>query len=66
MVYANRNGKYSEEVLIEEGRAVREKQVIARLPDPSKMRVVAKVNGRELIVFRWGRRLPLNWMLLLE
>ncbi len=44
VVYANRNGKYSEEVLIEEGRTVREKQVIARLPDPSKMRVVAKVN----------------------
>ena len=44
VVYANRQGKYSEEVLIEEGRPVREKQVIARLPDPSKMHVVAKVN----------------------
>ena len=44
VVYANRNGKYSEQVLIEEGRPVREKQIIARLPDPSKMRVLAKVN----------------------
>ena len=44
VVYANRQGKYSEEVLIEEGRPVREKQVIVRLPDPSKMRVVAKIN----------------------
>jgi len=44
VVYGNRQGKSSDDILIEEGRAVREKQVIVRLPDPGKMHVVAKVN----------------------
>jgi HlyD family secretion protein len=44
VVYGNRQSKSSDDILIEEGRPVREKQVIVRLPDPGKMHVVAKVN----------------------
>ena len=47
VVYANRatsSKSSSGEVLIEEGKPVREKQVIARLPDPAKMQVFTKVN----------------------
>lgn len=44
VVYGNRAGKYSDDILIEEGRPVREKQIIVRLPNPDKMQVVAKVN----------------------
>jgi HlyD family secretion protein len=36
VVYGNRQGKSSDDILIEEGRPVREKQVIVRLPDPGK------------------------------
>ena len=46
VVYANdadRRGS-SGDLLIQEGRPVRERQVVIRLPDPSKMRVVAKVH----------------------
>ena len=46
VTYANRNtpGSSSDGILIEEGRPVRERQAIIRLPDPSNMRVIAKVN----------------------
>jgi HlyD family secretion protein len=48
VVYANnRDGRGSSSsgtVLIEEGMPVRERQTIIRLPDPSKMRVIAKVH----------------------
>jgi len=43
VVYANDSGR-SSEPLIEEGRLVRERQTIIRLPDPKQMQVVAKVN----------------------
>lgn len=46
VVYANdrdRRGS-SGDLLIEEGRPVRERQVLVRLPDPTKMRVIAKVH----------------------
>ena len=46
VTYANRNTSTSSSdgILIEEGRPVRERQAIIRLPDPSNMRVIAKVN----------------------
>lgn len=44
VVYANENSSRSGEVLIEEGRLVRERQVLIRLPDPRKMQVAAKIN----------------------
>lgn len=43
VVYANESGRYSEP-LIEEGRTVRERQALVRLPNPEKMQVLAKVN----------------------
>jgi multidrug efflux pump subunit AcrA (membrane-fusion protein) len=46
VVHANdrdRRGS-SGDLLIEEGRPVRERQVIVRLPDPTRMRVIAKVH----------------------
>ncbi len=46
VVYANDDDRRSSngDVLIAEGKPVRERQVIIRLPDPTKMRVVAKIH----------------------
>ncbi|MEE8451434.1 MAG: HlyD family efflux transporter periplasmic adaptor subunit [Thermoguttaceae bacterium] len=45
IVYANRQGyRGNGEVVIEEGTMIRERQVIFRLPDPSKMQVKANIN----------------------
>jgi len=48
VVYANnrdgRSGSSTGTVLIEEGMPVRERQTIVRLPDPKRMRVMAKVH----------------------
>ena len=44
VTYANRNQGSSEGVLIEEGKSVRERQTIIRLPDTSHMRVFARVS----------------------
>lgn len=53
VTYANRNSissssSSSNGILIEEGRPVRERQVIIRLPDPTRMRVIAKVNENQV------------------
>lgn len=46
VVYANdaNRGKTTGELLIAEGMPVRERQVLVRLPDPTRMRVLAKVH----------------------
>ncbi|TXT22190.1 MAG: RND family efflux transporter MFP subunit [Planctomycetota bacterium] len=46
VVYANdaNRGKTTGELLIAEGMPVRERQILVRLPDPSRMRVLAKVH----------------------
>ena len=46
VVYANdaNRGRTNGEMLIAEGTPVRERQLLIRLPDPSKMRVLAKVH----------------------
>ena len=47
VTYANRKSSgssSSDGILIEEGRPVRERQPIIQLPDPSNMRVIARVN----------------------
>ena len=44
VVYENRKSRSATTILIEEGMAVRERQVMINLPDPSKMRVVAKIH----------------------
>ncbi len=53
VTYANRNSissssSSSDGILIEEGRPVRERQVLIRLPDPTRMRVIAKVNENQV------------------
>jgi HlyD family secretion protein len=56
VVYANdqdRRGS-SGDLLIAEGRPVRERQVIIRLPDPNQMRVVAKVHESRISHIRPG------------
>ena len=57
VTYANRNtssSSSSDGILIEEGRPVRERQAIIRLPDPSNMRVLAKVNESRIEQVKLG------------
>jgi len=54
VVYAN-NTEYrgfGNEVIIEEGALVRERQVLIRLPDPKRMQVKAKVNESKIALVR--------------
>ncbi len=59
VVYANDNGR-SSEPLIEEGRLVRERQTIIRLPDPKKMQVVAKVNESHIDLIKPGQTVAIR------
>jgi HlyD family secretion protein len=56
VVYANDANRRSSsgDLLIDEGRPVRERQVIVRLPDPSKMRVVTKVHESRISNLKLG------------
>ena len=55
VTYANRTKSGSEDgVLIEEGKSVRERQTIIRLPDASLMRVIAKVNENRIEQIKKG------------
>ena len=55
VTYANRSNSGSEDgVLIEEGKLVRERQKIIRLPDASLMRVIAKVNENRIEQIKVG------------
>ena len=54
VVWANRKSRSSSTVLIDEGLPVRERQVIINLPDPSKMRVIAKVHESRISHVRTG------------
>ncbi len=57
VVYAN-NTEYrgfGNEVIIEEGALVRERQVLIRLPDPKRMQVKAKVNESKIALVREGQ-----------
>ncbi|MBA4018512.1 MAG: efflux transporter periplasmic adaptor subunit [Pirellula sp.] len=58
VVYANDQafGQSADGILIEEGRYVRERQVIIRLPNPKQMQVVAKVNESRIDLVRPGMR----------
>ncbi|MGD9645821.1 MAG: HlyD family efflux transporter periplasmic adaptor subunit [Pirellulales bacterium] len=57
VVYANKgNSRGSgQEVIIEPGALVRERQVIIRLPDPNKMQVKAKINESRIDRVRAGQ-----------
>jgi len=46
---------FGNEVIIEEGALVRERQVIVRLPDPKRMQVKAKVNESKISLAREGQ-----------
>lgn len=60
VVYANRETSSSKsssgDILIEEGKPVREKQVIVRLPDPAKMQVFTKVNEARIDRIKVGQK----------
>lgn len=55
VVYANESGgRNGQDIIIQEGTVVRERQVIVRLPDPSKMQVKARVNESRIDFVRAG------------
>lgn len=56
VVYANdaNRGRSNGEMLIAEGTPVRERQLLIRLPDPNKMRVLAKVHESRINLVRKG------------
>ncbi len=56
VVYANdsNRGKTTGELLIAEGMPVRERQILVRLPDPTRMRVLAKVHESRISQVRKG------------
>jgi len=57
VVYANQPGYGNNDaVVIEEGRIVRERQVLIRLPNPKQMQVVAKINESRIDMVRPGMK----------
>ncbi len=55
VVYANESGGRSgNDVVIQEGTVVRERQIIIRLPDPEKMQVKARINESRIDYVREG------------
>ncbi len=55
VVYANVTGwRGTREVIIDAGEQVRERQVLIRLPDPSRMQVVAKINESKITLVERG------------
>lgn len=55
VVYANQTDpRGGQEVIIEEGATVRERQVIIRLPDPKQMQVRAKINESKVALVAEG------------
>jgi HlyD family secretion protein len=54
VVYANDQMANGEPIVIEEGRLIRERQVIIRLPNPKQMQVLAKINESRIDLVRPG------------
>lgn len=55
VVYASqRDSRGGNEIIIEEGATVRERQVIIRLPDPKRMQVKAKINEAKIAMVAEG------------
>lgn len=53
VVYANNTERYGgQEIIIEEGTVVRERQVIVRLPDPKRMQVKARINESKIALVK--------------
>jgi HlyD family secretion protein len=56
VVYANNTERYGgQEIIIEEGAVVRERQVIVRLPDPKRMQVKARINESKIALVKEGQ-----------
>jgi multidrug resistance efflux pump len=56
VVYANNTERMGgQEIIIEEGAVVRERQVLVRLPDPKRMQVKAKINESKIATVREGQ-----------
>lgn len=56
VVYANDGANANGEPLIAEGKTVRERQIIFRLPDPKRMRVLTRVNESRIDLVRKGMK----------
>lgn len=56
VVYANDNTNANGEPLIAEGKTVRERQILFRLPDPKRMRVLTRVNESRIDLVRKGMK----------
>jgi HlyD family secretion protein len=55
VVYANESGgRQGNDIVIQEGTVIRERQVIVRLPDPTKMQVKARINESRVDYVREG------------
>ena len=55
VVYANESGgRQGNDVVIQEGTVIRERQIIIRLPDPTKMQVKARINESRIDYVREG------------
>ncbi len=55
VVYANESGgRNGQDIVIQEGTVVRERQIIIRLPDPTKMQVKARINEARIDYVREG------------
>lgn len=59
VVYANETGRAAEP-LIAEGKVVRERQTIIRLPDHEKMQVTAKVNESRVDLIKHGQTVAIH------
>ncbi|RYD74600.1 MAG: HlyD family efflux transporter periplasmic adaptor subunit [Verrucomicrobiaceae bacterium] len=56
VVYANDGQTATGEPLIAEGKTIRERQIIFRLPDPKRMRVLTRVNEARIDLVRKGMK----------
>ena len=54
VVYANTNVGVNGEPLVAEGKMVRDRQILFRLPDPKRMRVLTRVNEARIDLVRKG------------
>ncbi|MDB6134894.1 MAG: Macrolide-specific efflux protein macA precursor [Verrucomicrobiales bacterium] len=61
VVYANdQRNRGSSEPLIAEGKVVRENQVLVRLPDPTRMQVLARINESRVDRIRNGQKVRIS------
>ena len=60
VVYANETNRHGgQEIIVEEGLLVRERQVVIRLPDPKRMQVKANINEAKVTAVNEGQRVQI-------